>query len=130
MTLPMHPRVERVVKASRKPNPRNTRARSNKQIVQIAASIERFGFLVPIVVDDDNLIAAGHGRWAAVVQLGLVEVPVVGARFLTDADRRAFALAENRIAELSGWDAGLRMRAADLFSFRRRQIDLIDLLLW
>jgi DNA modification methylase len=100
----MHPRVERVARASLKPNPRNARTHSNKQIAQIAASIERFGFLVPIVVDDDNLIAAGHGRWAAAVHLGLVEVPVVRARFLTDADRRAFALAENRIAELSGWN--------------------------
>jgi ParB-like chromosome segregation protein Spo0J len=50
------------------------------------------------------MIVAGHGRWEAAKQLGHAEVPVIGANFLTDADRRAFALAENRLAELSSWD--------------------------
>ena len=88
------------------PRGSNPRTHSRRQIRQIAASIKRFGFLVPIIVDDDNRIAAGHGRWAAAGQLGLIEVPVVRARFLTDADRRAFALAENRIAELSSSEEG------------------------
>lgn len=99
-----HPRIELVPRASLKPNPRNARTHSRKQIGQIVASISRFGFLVPIVADDDDMIAAGHGRWEASGQLGLDQVPVIRARFLTDEDRRAFALAENRIAELSGWD--------------------------
>ena len=68
---------------------------------------ERFGFLVPIIIDDDDMIAAGHGRWEAAGRLGIEAVPTIRARFLTDADRRAFALAENRIAELSSWDEDL-----------------------
>lgn len=107
METVLHPHIERIPVASLKPNPANARTHTHKQINQIAASIERFGFLVPIVIDDDDLIAAGHGRWSAAKQLGLAQVPVVRARFLTDADRRAFALAENRIAELSGWDENI-----------------------
>lgn len=99
-----HPNIEIVSTGSLKPNPRNARTHSDKQISQIAASIERFGWLVPIIIDDDNMIAAGHGRWEAAKSKGIDEVPVIRAKFLTDADRRAFALAENRIAGLSGWD--------------------------
>ena len=62
---------------------------------------------MPIVIDDKGSIVAGHGRWAAAAELGLDEVPVIRVRFLSDADRRAFAIAENRIAELSGWDDDL-----------------------
>ena len=99
-----HPRVELLAVASLLPNPRNARTHSDRQLRQIAASIEKFGWLVPVVVDEDLMIAAGHGRWQAAQLLGLDTVPVIRARFLTKADRRAFALAENRIAELSGWD--------------------------
>lgn len=102
-----HPRIELMTTSAMKPNPRNARTHSDKQISQIAASIEQFGFLVPIVVDDLDLIAAGHGRWLAAKKLGLREVPVVRAKFLTDADRRAFALAENKIAQMSGYDEDL-----------------------
>lgn len=102
-----HPCSGPMAIGSLKPNPRNARTHSDRQIMQIAASIERFGFLVSIVVDDQNMIAAGHGRWLAAKRLKLPEVPVVRTAFLTDADRRAFALAENRIAQLSGWDEDL-----------------------
>ena len=102
-----HPHVELVSVNSLKPNPRNARTHTDKQIAQIATSIERFGWLVPIIADDENMIAAGHGRWLAAKRMGLAEVPVIRARFVTDEDRRAFALAENRIADLSGWDEKL-----------------------
>lgn len=103
MTTP-HPHVETIAINDLKPNPRNARTHSDKQISQIAGSIERFGWLVPIIIDDANMIAAGHGRWLASKKLQLEAVPVIRAKFLTEADRRAFALAENRIADLSGWD--------------------------
>lgn len=99
-----HPNIEIVETSSLKPNPTNARKHSEKQIAQIAASIVNYSFAVPIVIDRDNMIAAGHGRWEATKRLGLTEVPVVRVNFLTDTDRRAFALAENRIAELSGWN--------------------------
>ena len=102
-----HPNIEQLAPRKLTPNPRNARTHSDKQIAQIATSIEKFGFLVPIVIDDEDMIAAGHGRWAAAKRLRLERVPVVRAKFLTDDDRRAFALAENRIAELSGWDEAL-----------------------
>lgn len=99
-----HPKIELQATSSLTPNPRNARTHTDKQISQIAASIERFTFLVPIVVDDTNMILAGHGRWYAAKKLNLAEVPTIRARFLTDTDRRAFVLAENRISDLSGWD--------------------------
>ena len=102
-----HPRIELMATSSLKPNPRNALTHSPRQISQIGASIGQFGWLVPIVVDDMDLIAAGHGRWLAAKKLGLREVPVIRAKFLTDADRRAFALAENKLAQLSGCDEDL-----------------------
>lgn len=99
-----HPRVEMIATSTLAANPNNARTHSDKQVMQIAASIARFGWLVPIIVDATNVIAAGHGRWLAARQMNLPEVPVIRAEFLTDQDRRAFALAENRIAQLSGWD--------------------------
>ncbi len=105
--IPENPNVEMVPHASLTPNPRNARTHTKKQITQIAASINRFGFVVPLVIDDDRNIVAGHGRWAAAAELGLSDVPVIRVRFLSESDRRAFAIAENRIAELSGWDQAL-----------------------
>lgn len=102
-----HPEIDHVSINSLKPNPRNARKHSDKQIQQVAASIERYGFLVPIVIDGANMIAAGHGRWKAARHLKLRTVPVIRAEFLTDADRRAFALTENRLAELSEWDENI-----------------------
>lgn len=106
-SLPRNPRIEMMATSSLTPNPRNARTHSKKQISQIASSIERFGFLVPLVADEDNMILAGHGRWEASRQLVLPEVPVIRAEFLTDEDRRAFVLAENRLAQLAGWDEDL-----------------------
>ena len=102
-----HPRIERVKCSSLTPNPKNARTHSDRQIGQIAESLNRFGFLVPIVADESWLIVAGHGRWLAARKLGYDQVPVIRTTFLTEVDRRAFALAENRLAELSGWDEDL-----------------------
>lgn len=103
-----HPKIESVPLAVLRPNPRNARTHSDKQISQIAASIERYGFLSPIIVSGGRYdIIAGHGRWRAAKLLNLDLVPVIRAEFMTEADRRAFALADNRIAELSGWDQNL-----------------------
>lgn len=107
MSLPNHPRIETIDPGSLVPNPRNARTHSAKQIGQIAASIRRFGFVTPIIIDDERNIVAGHGRWAAATELKLPDVPAIRVKFLSEADRRAFALADNRIAELSGWDENL-----------------------
>ena len=102
-----HPNVELRPTSSLKPSPRNAKRHDQRQISLIADSIKRFGWLVPIIIDVFDMIVAGHGRWLAAKSLGLTEVPVIRAEFLTDADRRAFALAENRIAELSSWDENI-----------------------
>jgi DNA modification methylase len=89
---------------SLKPYDRNARTHSAKQIAQIAASIKAFGFNNPVLVDKDGGIIAGHGRVAAARKLGLATVPCVRLDHLTDAQKRAYILADNRLAEKAGWD--------------------------
>jgi len=103
-TLLNHPHLELLATSALAPNLKNPRTHSDKQISQLAASIQRFGFVAPIIVDEDNAIVAGNARWQAAIKLGYEDVPVIRVAFLTEADRRAFILAENRLAELAGWD--------------------------
>jgi ParB-like chromosome segregation protein Spo0J len=88
-----------------RPNPANVRTHSKKQLAQIARSIRQFGFTSPIVADEHGVILAGHGRWEAARQLGLRQAPVTVVSGLSDAARRAFALADNKIAENAGWNS-------------------------
>jgi len=90
-----------------RPRETNPRTHSKKQIKQIAASIEHFGFTNPILVDEDDLIVAGHGRLAAAKLLSMDEVPTVCLRDMSEADIRAYVIADNRLAENAGWDADL-----------------------
>lgn len=87
-----------------KPYGGNARTHSDKQISQIAASIGKFGFNNPVLVDADNRIVAGHGRVEAARKLGLASVPTILLEHLSDAERRAYVIADNRLAELAGWD--------------------------
>lgn len=86
------------------PYERNARTHSDEQVAQIAASIVEFGFTNPILVASDAGIIAGHGRLEAAKQLGLSEVPVVVLDHLTPAQRRAYVIADNQLALISGWD--------------------------
>src|SRR5215216_2556664 len=85
-------------------HPANAHAHSKKQIAKIARSIRQFGFTAPIIVDENNVILAGHGRWLAAQHLGLDFVPVVVLSGLSDAERRAYLLADNKLVEDAGWD--------------------------
>jgi DNA modification methylase len=89
---------------SLKPNARNARTHSKKQIRQIANSIVAFGFVVPLLIDDDGVIIAGHGRHAAAKLLGLRQVPVIEVQGLSTAKLRALAIADNKVGENAGWD--------------------------
>ena len=89
------------------PNPKNPRTHSKKQIKQIAASIRKFGFLNPLIVDDENMVLAGHGRLEAARLEGLAEVPIVRSGQLSEAQKRAYLLADNKIALNAGWDEEL-----------------------
>ena len=99
--------VKTVKIAELKPYSKNARTHSPKQIRQIAKSIKSFGFTNPVLVDKDNCILAGHGRVEAAKLAGLTEVPAVVISHLTPAQKKAYILADNRLAELSGWDKDL-----------------------
>src|SRR5579871_6278675 len=83
---------------------RNPRTHSEAQIAQIAASIAEFGFNNPILVDTKAGIIAGHGRLLAARKLGLTEVPVIVLDHLSEAQKRAYIIADNKLAENAGWD--------------------------
>lgn len=93
--------------ATLKPHGRNARRHSDKQIDLIARSIREFGFVNPVLIDVDNSIVAGHGRFAAAQRLGLESVPTVLLDHLTPEQVKAYRIADNRIAELSDWDDDL-----------------------
>jgi DNA modification methylase len=92
---------------SLRPARRNARTHSKAQIRQIAASIKRFGFVNPILIDAEDTVIAGHGRLAAAKHLGLAEVPTLRITHLSQAERRAYALADNQLALLADWDIPL-----------------------
>lgn len=106
-----------------KPYSRNARKHSAKQVRQIAASIETFGFTNPILTDENGLILAGHGRVQAAKQLGLRVVPCVFLGGLTEVEKRAYILADNKLAENAIWDYDL---LADELEFLVEHTDKID----
>lgn len=89
------------------PYARNARTHSDEQIAQIAGSIKEFGFNNPVLIDKDNGVIAGHGRLAAARKLNLKEVPCIRLEHLTETQRKAYILADNRIALNSGWETDL-----------------------
>jgi len=90
-----------------RPSDRNARTHSQRQIRQIADSISAFGNINPIIIDAEGRIVAGHGRAAACKLLKLTRVPVIEVSHLNETQLRAYALADNRIAEGAGWDSEL-----------------------
>ncbi len=101
--------------ASLIPYARNARTHSDAQVAQIAASIREYGFTNPVLVDGDRGVIAGHGRLLAARKLGMADVPTIELSHLTPAQRRAYVLADNRLALSAGWDAELlRIELADL----------------
>ena len=98
--------IEPMAIARLRPFPGNARTHSKKQIRQIADSIARFGFTNPVLIDDDDKIIAGHGRLEAAELLGLKGVPTLRLSGLDATERRAYALADNKLALNAGWDRG------------------------
>jgi DNA modification methylase len=93
--------------ADLRPHPRNARTHSPAQLGQIADSIRTFGFTNPILLDEQDQVLAGHGRLLAARQIGLETVPTVRLGTLSEAQKRAYLIADNRIAQLAGWDRKL-----------------------
>jgi len=107
--------VERRPLAALIANARNARTHSDAQIGQIAASIREWGWTVPVLIDEAGTIIAGHGRVLAAQRIGLVEVPTMVARGWTEAQKRAYLIADNKLTENGGWDdALLRVELSDL----------------
>src|SRR5215468_9491116 len=102
-----HPNIELITVTSLRPYDRNARTHSKRQIRQIASSIERFGFTNPLLISDDGEIIAGHGRVEAAKLLNMQRVPALRLSHLSDAERRAYILADNKLAQNAGWDREL-----------------------
>ena len=105
-----------------RPYERNPRTHSEAQVDQIAASMVEFGWTNPVLVDEQGGILAGHGRLLAARQLGLAEVPVIRFEHLSEAQKRAYLIADKRLAEQAGWDDELL--AAELAWLRDERFDL------
>jgi len=86
------------------PYENNPRTHSHKQVKQIARSLKKFGFVNPLIVDENSGLLAGHGRLLAARQLGLTEVPVIAVDHLTEIEKRAYILADNKLALNADWD--------------------------
>jgi ParB-like chromosome segregation protein Spo0J len=106
--------VELIAVAKLVPNPKNARKHSKDQIDKLAGIITEIGWTNPILVDGNNILA-GHGRRLAALQLGLVEVPSIDLSHLTEDQKRAYIIADNKIGEESTWDKEiLALELADL----------------
>ena len=97
----------------------NSRTHSDEQVMQVASSIKEFGFTNPILIDDDGGIIAGHGRLMAAKKLDIDEVPCIRLGYLSEAQRKAYVIADNKLALNSGWDN-------DLLKIELMQLDSID----
>ncbi len=104
------------------PYARNARTHSDTQIAQIAASIREFGFLSPVIVSEDGTILCGHGRFYAAQKLGLKKVPCIKESHLTETQKRAYILADNKLSLNAGWDA--EMLAVELSELQNDDFDL------
>ena len=103
-TKPARAQVEYLNIDALRPWARNARTHSRKQIKQIADSIQRFGFTNPVLIDGDNSILAGHGRISAAATLGMREIPCVRIETMTPEEKRAYVIADNKLALNAGWD--------------------------
>lgn len=116
--------VQRVDTGILIPYVNNAKIHSDDQVTKIASSIREFGFLNPVLIDKDNNIIAGHGRVMAAKKLGLKEVPVIYVEGLTEAQRKAYILADNRLGELADWDMDLVKLELEELELANFDIDL------
>lgn len=113
-------RVKRVDIKKLVPYEHNAKIHSEEQIKKLAESIKQFGFISPVLIDEDLNIIAGHGRVKAAVEAGLLEVPCVTVEGLSEAERRAYILADNRLSEFGKWDL-------DMVQFEIGNLEALDL---
>jgi ParB-like chromosome segregation protein Spo0J len=107
------------------PYARNSRTHTDIQVGQIAASIREFGFRVPVLIDGENGIIAGHGRVLAALKLGLDEVPTVDGSDMTEVQRKMYVIADNKIALNAGWDEDILLLEIEDLRGMGADIDLL-----
>lgn len=107
-----------------KPYENNSRTHSKSQIEKIARSIKEFGWMSPVVVDENYTIIAGHGRVLGAKEAGITEVPCLVVDDLTDDQKRAYVIADNKLSDESGWDFGILRKEIDALSEREFDLDL------
>lgn len=117
-----YPGAKMVAVSRLRPYGNNSRTHSKDQIQQIATSIQEFGFTNPVLVSDDLTIVAGHGRVLAAQVLGMPKVPCIKLSGLSETKRRAYVIADNKLAEQAGWDKELL--ALELGSLERADFKL------
>lgn len=110
--------------AELRPDPRNARLHSPQQVRKLARNIDKLGFNVPLLVDKDNHVIAGHGRLLACQQLGITEVPTISLSHLTPEQAKAFQIADNRLCEISSWDEKLLAETLKELSFLELELDI------
>jgi len=103
----------------------NSRTHSEQQVQQVAASIKEFGFTNPILIDEDSGIIAGHGRLQAAQMMGMDEVPTITLEGLTEAQRKAYVIADNKLALNSGWDDELLKVELEILSDLDFDLDIL-----
>lgn len=118
----MKQQIEYVKTAKLVPYARNSRTHSDEQVAQICASIKEFGFTNPVLIDDEGVIIAGHGRTMAAQRLDMKEVPCLRLGYLTDAQKKAYVIADNKLALNAGWDD--EMLAIELRELKEGDFDL------
>lgn len=120
-------KISRVDTKKLKPYANNAKKHSEKQIEKLSKSIEEFGFISPVLIDKDFNVIAGHGRLMAAEKIGLEKIPCVYVEGLTEAQRRAYILADNKLAEFGEWDNELVQLELDDISGLELDYDLSDL---
>lgn len=116
--------VEWVELGGLKPYENNSKTHSKKQIKQIAESIQEFGFISPVLIDENNVIIAGHGRVEAAKTLTILKIPCIRVEGLTDEQRKAYIIADNRLTELGGWNKELLSSELELLKSNKFKIDI------
>jgi DNA modification methylase len=137
MVTLQHLQIEYIAVSHLKPDPKNPRKHSAKQIRQIAASIDKFGFNVPLLINAENQVIAGHGRLEAAKERKLTELPTIRLDHLSEAQARAYMVADNKLTENSTWDKTLLIETfqdlsaleldfgLDITGFEMGEIDLM-----
>lgn len=121
----INPTIEMLPTAGLVPYARNSRTHSPEQVAQIAGSIREFGFTNPVLIDVENGIIAGHGRVMAAQKLGLEFVPCIRLSYLSDAQKRAYIIADNKLALNAGWD--FEMLKVELMELQAEDFDVSSL---